>query len=428
MSTQAENSAQKIKETPLSWVVWGLGCLFYFYEFLLQVSPNPMSKQLMEDFHVSAQALGMLSGAYFYSYAGMQIPAGVFLDKFGPHKLLTFATFICALSSIAFGTTHSLLTAEIARFCIGFGSAFAVIGTMKFAANWFPPQRFALLTGLMVAIGMSGAIGGEAPLARFINAFGWRESMIYLGIAGLVLTGLIYFIAQDQPKGGKTNQKDRSQLPLLQGLKQVIRIPQIWLVAIYGGLMYAPTPVLCGLWGGPFLEQRFHLNNVDSSSMISYIFFGWIVGSPTWGYISDKIQRRKLPMWIGTIGALLTLYVIIYSSINDLTTIKALLFFFGLFSCGFLTAFSVAKEISCNNYTATAMSFMQTMNMVGVALAQPLIGYILDKLWLGKVDANGVHLYTTAHYQTAISLLPIGVLIALIILPFIKETHCQEKE
>ncbi len=81
----------------LPWVVWGLGCLFYFYECLLQVSPSVMSNELMRDFAVTSQTLGILSGIYFYSYAVMQLPGGVLMDYFGPHRLVTLATLFVQL-------------------------------------------------------------------------------------------------------------------------------------------------------------------------------------------------------------------------------------------------------------------------------------------------------------------------------------------
>lgn len=95
--------------TAKAWIVWGLGCVFYFYECLLQVSPSVMSNELMRDFAVTSQTLGILSGIYFYSYAAMQLPGGVMMDYFGPQKLLTLATTICAVSTIAFGLTDNFL-------------------------------------------------------------------------------------------------------------------------------------------------------------------------------------------------------------------------------------------------------------------------------------------------------------------------------
>ena len=124
------------------WLIWGLGCVFYFYECLLQVSPSVMSTELMRDFAVTSHTLGILSGIYFYSYAGMQLPCGMMTDYFGPRRLLTIATSVCAISTIAFGLTENFFMACVARLMIGFGSAFAVVGTLKLASNWFPANSF----------------------------------------------------------------------------------------------------------------------------------------------------------------------------------------------------------------------------------------------------------------------------------------------
>lgn len=428
-----------IKETPMSWLVWSLGCLFYFYEFLLQVSPGVMKPELSQAFGISAQGFGILGGVYFYSYAGMQVPAGVLLDRFGPHKLLTFATLICAIATLAFAHTDNFNMALIARFCIGFGSAFAVVGTMKFAANWFPTQRFALLTGIMVAIGMSGAIGGEKPLAQFIHTFGWRSSFNVLGIVGIILAVLIFIIGKDSPNAKKDAKQSSHSLAgsfgeVVSSLARVITNPQIWLVAFYGGLVFMATPVFCGLWGVPFLESKYGFESELAATLTSMVFVGWIIGSPSWGLISDRLGLRKLPMTIGAIVALIFLSIVLYLPLHSAYAVGTCLFFFGLFSAGFLPAFSIIKEISCQKNCATALSFMNMMNMIGVALAQPLIGYLLDKFWLRSNPSVDItadvakRTYESVHYVQSISILPLGILIAIMLLPFIKETYCKTIE
>src|SRR6185437_3917953 len=112
---QSDSTIKNDTNPFLPWLVWGLACMFYFYECLLQVSPSVMSNELMRDFDVTSQTLGILSGVYFYSYAFMQMPGGVLMDFFGPQRLLTLATLICAISTIAFGMTHSFYMACVAR-------------------------------------------------------------------------------------------------------------------------------------------------------------------------------------------------------------------------------------------------------------------------------------------------------------------------
>ncbi|MCX7118987.1 MAG: MFS transporter, partial [Legionellales bacterium] len=85
---------------------------------------------------------------------------------------------------------------------------------------------------------------------------------------------------------------------------------------------------------------------------------------------------------------------------------------------------ALAKELSNQKYVATALSFMNMMNMVGIALVQPAVGFILDGLWSGQMH-DQVRVYTVANYQMALAILPIGMFIALLLLPMIRETYCK---
>lgn len=408
------------------WLIWGLGCLFYFYECLLQVSPSVMSTELMRDFAVTSHTLGILSGIYFYSYAGMQLPCGVMTDYFGPRRLLTIATTVCALSTIAFGMTENFFMACIARLMIGFGSSFAVVGTLKLASNWFPANRFAFLTGMMVTLGMLGAIFGEAPLALLVDHYGWRHSMIIMGSIGIVVAILIFIFTKDHGSHAYQNASEDSKEEgtLGQRLLILLRNKQLWLVALYGGLMYTATPVICGLWGVPFLMLSLHLSKAIAANYISLVLFGWAVGGPLWGIFSNRIGLRKPPLYIGCVGALLCSVLVIFGAVQHKLLVQILLFAFGVFSSGFLPAFALAKELCNQKYVATALSFMNMMNMVGIAIVQPAVGFILDCLWSGEM-AHHVRVYTVANYQVALAVLPIGMLVALLLLPLIRETHCK---
>ena len=424
-SSAAANNAPI--RTIMPWIIWGLSCIFYFYECLLQVSPSVISSELMRDFSVTSQTLGVLSGIYFYSYAAMQLPGGILMDKYGPRLLLSLATAICAISTIAFGLTESYFMACVARLMIGYGSAFAAGGAMKLASSWFPAERFALLTGIMVTIGMLGAIGGEAPLAMLVDTYGWRQSMVIMGSLGIIIAVLILIIVRDLPKDNHSkdhlvNHKDDE--PLSKSLLVIVKNKQLWMISIYGGLMYMSTPIFCGLWGVPFLMFKMHIAKETAANYISFVFIGWAIASPLWGMYSNRIGRRKPPLYIGSIGALICSIIFIYAPIKSGYIMEFFLFAFGIFSAGFLPAFAVAKELCSKRFVATGLSFMNMMNMIGIAAGQPIIGYILDKLWQGEI-IDKVRVYPMEAYLIALSLLPICIFISLIILPKIRETYCK---
>lgn len=410
------------------WIIWGLASFFYLYENCLQVSPGVMVPELMRTFKVDAAALGNLAAFYFYAYAGTQIPVGVLLDRYGPRRLLTMATAVVAIGCLFFGTAHSVPGAEFGRLLIGFGSAFAAVGCMKLAASWFPLERFALLTGLMLTVGLSGSIFGETPLALLVTGIGWRSSMLILAGIGAVLLAAIWNIMRDKPETMSEQATAvataEHQQKLFAGISGVLKRPQSWLVAIYGGLMFAPTSIFGALWGVPFLMQAYSLDRPTAAGIISMLFFGWIVGSPLLGLVSDKLGKRKTTMWWGSIGGLACMLTIIYVPNIPTLVLSALLFAFGFFSSGFLPAFSIMREISPHNSNATALGFMNMLNMVGGAAGQPLVGYLLDANWSGEM-LDGVRVYSVQHYHIALAALPIMMAISLLIIPFIKETFCK---
>ena len=180
---------------------WLAGAVFFFYAWILRVAPSVMVEELMRDFSVGAAVLGHLSAAYFYGYAGMQIPIGILLDRFGPRRLMTVAAFVCAAGCVLFATGETLTAATAGRILIGASAAFSLVGAMAIAGQWFAPARFALLSGLAMAAGMAGGVFGQAPLRLAVEASDWRTTMMILAAAGAALGVFIWATVRDKWRG-----------------------------------------------------------------------------------------------------------------------------------------------------------------------------------------------------------------------------------
>jgi MFS family permease len=408
----------------LPWFMWALGAVFYCYEFFLQVSPNIMVKDLMLAYHLSAAQMGYLSTSYYVAYAAMQLPVGMLLDRFGTRKPLTVAVLLCALGTVIFGTTHLFALAVFGRFLVGAGSAFAAVSCMQIAASWLPLNRFALMTGLLLTIGMIGAWNGQAPLGILINAIGWRETMMLFGVIGCVLAGVILLVIRDKPKSTHTRLLPTTSF--FAGFRYIIRRPQNWIVALYGGLMFLSIPGFAGLWSVSFFSQSNSVDFTTAAFIVSMIFIGFAIGAPLLGWLSDRIERRKPPMYFGTIGSLVTMCVMIYGPALSPLLAGLLFFGFGFFCSGFLPVFSVAREVNPPETSATTLGFINTLNTSGGMIVQPLIGYLLDLNWHGEMQ-GGVRFYDTADYHIALSILPIAIILSLIVLFFVRETHCKDQ-
>ena len=176
------------------WVIWGLGALFFFIGYVPRVITGVITPHLMQDFAVMAGAIGTLTSFYFYPYVFMQIPVGLLVDRFGPRILLTIMIALSALSCLLFSRAVDIHLAQVSRLLLGFSAAFAFVGALKLAAEWFPPARIGLLTGLTQSLGMLGAVIGEHPTAVTVAALGWRGTLMLVSIILFILAGLVFVI------------------------------------------------------------------------------------------------------------------------------------------------------------------------------------------------------------------------------------------
>jgi len=407
----------------MPWLFWGLAASFYCYGFFQRVAPSVMVDRLMADFAVSAAVLGNLSAFYFYSYAAIQLPVGILTDRFGARRVLAVATALCGVGSYMFATADNLTVAYIGRLLIGAGAGFSWVGALKVIGEWFPPHRFALVTGLTMMLGMSGAVGGQAPLAKLIEAFGWRETMSGAAVFGIGLAIAIWLILRDKPITPPTNPTQ--QRSLLSGLLSAIKRPQTWIIGIFGFCMTAPMLAFAGLWGVPYVSLVYDLTRAESGMLVSTLLIGWACGGPTVGWISDHFKRRKLPMLFGGVVTLSSFSALIYVPELPLNGAYALLFINGVSSATMILSFAMARELNRPSASGSVLGMINMMIMISGALFQPLIGWLLDQNWDG-VMANGSPVYTADAYRTAFFVLVLCGVGTIITALLMRETHCKQ--
>ena len=409
------------------WLVFILSSSFLFYKYLLQVSPSIMANELMSTFQLSGESLGNLAAFYFYAYLCMQLPVGLLLDHFSPKRLVATAITVCALGALLFAKANTLGIADLGRLFIGIGGAFSAVGTMKLITLWFPPKRFALVSGLMMTIGMLGAIAGEALLSNRVENIGWQATSFHCAILGFILAICVWLFVFDR-KTADTNEKSKTSVKsFFLDLYTIISNKQSWLVSLYSGLAFAPISAFAGLWGVPYLVETSHLSRTVVAWLISFTFIGFAIGSPFAGWLSDRIQRRKPLMIGGTFLGMFFLSLLIYLPFLSQYIMLILLFLFGFFTSFFFVSFAHMREINDANASGTAIGFINMFNAICGALSEPLIGNLLDIGWGHKMQ-NGARIFSVSDYQHALTALPLSMLIALILQFFIKETFCQSNE
>lgn len=416
---------EKLAYPVRAWMIWLLSSFFMFYKYALEVSPSIMTTTLMRTFNISGAGLGNLAATYFYSYLLLQIPAGLLLDKFGPRKTTTVAIALCATGSLVFAGANSFFVASFGRFLTGAGAAFAAVNCLKLIANWFPFRHFAIMAGLMMSLAMLGAVGGQAPLAVFVDAMEWRQAMQIIGIAGLVLAAAFWCIVRDRSPDHKRERHIVSpKASILSNLKKILTSSQSWWLSIYSGFAFAPVMVFGGLWGVSFIAEAYQLSQNMAAQEVSLIFIGFAVGAPVFGWFSDWLGRRRIVMFWGTLLGLVTICMIVYMPGVSLYSLTFLLFLFGFSISSFLLCFTMIREISLPIVAATAMGFMNAFDALFGAFSDPLTGQFLDLGWEGKV-VDGARIFSVSAYKAAFLTLPAYLIISIFSLFRIKETYCK---
>ncbi len=408
------------KNSPYAWFIWALGTSFFFLEYIVRVSPGVLVQQLIEAFRINAYQLGLLSSAFSLSYISMQIPVGTLVDKYSVRWLIGFMALLCACATFLFASTETFPWAVFARFLIGIAGAFAFVGALKIATLFFSPNHFGFLAGMTQALGMLGASAGVGPLSALVASQGWRHTLIGLAFLIGILSLLIFILVKDKPVHQFSGT--RPYHSVWMGVKTVFNSRDIWINVLIIGLLYAPTMVFGELWGPLYITRVYQISPVEAASVVSVIFIGWAVGSPLFGWISDRIQHRKPIIYASAACSLLFILIILYCPFLSLKSLFVVAFLYGFSNVGVSTCYAVACELVPSQYAGTALGFTNMASILSGALFQPIVGWALDIYWDGTM-MDGMRYYSVADLQKTMIFLPACLIFCLILCFFLKESY-----
>jgi sugar phosphate permease len=423
---------KKIPPIWLSWAVWGLVAILYQMGFFQRMAPAVMAEDLMREFSLGGALLGNLSAMYFYSYAAMQIPCGLLVDRFGARRISTIACFIAAIGILIFAIGSNLWFAYAGRFLIGAAVGVGWVTCMKLAGHWFAPNRFATVTGVGLLLGNLGGVMAGVPLSESVSAYGWRMSMGVSGVLTFFLAIIIWLVVRDDPEdyGYKsyvhTSVKQNGNLGATAALKSVILRKDTWLLFFGGGLSAAPVLTFAGLWGVPYLTQIYGLERTQAATFTSTMLIAWAVGGPVLGAISDRIGRRRMPYLISTIFAASFWGVFLFVPLPH-HLLYPLLALIGFSSAGLIIGFAHAREVN-HPGASGAVGGVVNMSVLGIAsIMQPVLGVVLDSHWDGML-VNGARVYSSGAYFQAFIWLFVSTVLAVVMVFFTKESYCRISE
>ena len=422
------------KQQKAGWIIWLIGALFYCYVIAERMFPNIMMDQLMHRFKADAGQLSFILTAFYMSYATLQIPVGIVVDRFDIRKVLIFACVIGLGGQTLFIVSNHFAGGTIARFIIGIGAAFSYVAALKLASIWLPKNRFGLMTCATDSMGSLSVFFVDLGLTHYMHSYGYINSMWLVLIIGLGFLVLIAIMIRDRRRMIQTyhigfNQGPiKKQRALSETLAMVARNPQAWIIGIIGGLSYLPSALLQDQWGITYFHRVYHLSLTQAGGMMQVNALGWIIAGPFIGIFSDFLRNRKLPLALSFTLCAVLFSLIFYVPLLrphahmpiPMIPLELMLFIIGVCLGTHPLAFVLAKENFSNRVAGTAVGFTNTVIMFISYIGSLFAAFFMDLLHGGTPHSTAA--YTLNQFTAAMSLLPLSFVICLVLLRKIRET------
>ena len=392
-------------------LIWFIVTLFVVYAFFLNTAGAVFADTIKNYMHLSDVEAAFAVGSFILGFAFMQIPAGYLLDRFSIKVVVSSGLFLLALGNLTLSFASSLSLFALSNFVQGLGASFAFIAVGKLIGEWFAPKMFPILFGLTQTISCLLSAIIHYSLVQALQTISWQTIYREFSAFGFILL-IFMIIFVKSPSSSKTKQA----ISFTKSMGIVLKDKQIWLCSIGGATSFGVLAAYASFWYMT-VQKHFTVSSQKSLIISGMIFVGIGVGTPFLGWLSNKLQSRKLVIHtsvvLGAMFLLLGLYLPHFDS-NTYILIEFVSFCIGFFLSGSMLYYTSISEISSNNTRAVALGLINT-----TVFAFNTALLFIPQLFITKQSQN---------YFTYLWILPISVLVSILISYFVKETFSKVKK
>jgi sugar phosphate permease len=408
------------------WLIFWILAFGYVMVYFHRLCPAVVAEDMRKDLAAGGGLLGLLGSAYFYPYALMQLPAGLLSDSWGPRKTITLFFFVAFAGSVILGIAPNVYVAIAGRTLVGLGVAMLFVPTLKVLAEWFRVKEFAMMTGILMAMGGIGSYSAATPLAYISNWIGWRQSFVLVGVFTLLLGTLVWVFVRDRPADMGWPTPSESPGPvgrsvsLSEGVRMVLSLPRFWPLACWFFFTCAIFFSFIGLWGGPFLMQIYALSKAKTGQILSMAAIGMIAGSPILSFLSNNLFKARKPVLVlsSILMLIITSMLYFFTQTMPILLLYLICLGIGIFSGAAVTiGFTTNKELFPLSIAGTATGLVNFFPFLGGAVFQVILGAVLDSH--GFTATGG---FSLLGFQYSLLVLFLCASVALFSSFFLKET------
>jgi MFS family permease len=387
------------------WIVFiFVGTLFILSQFF-RSSVAVIAPILIQDLSLDSWELSTISASFFYCFALMQIPVGLFLDSIGPRITMTLLTLVAVIGALVFSYGESYYSLTLGRALLGIGMACNFMGGLKLITIWFNPKQFATLSALIVSIGTAGNIAAATPLVLMVQVMGWRNSFITMSAATFFIIILFFLLVSDKPVTQKIEKTSKPGIKdTMKSARMLFSQKIFWIISFSTFCRYGIYASVQALWAGPYLTKVAGFSSVTAGNILLLMSIGLIIGCPLSGHLSDNIfNSRKKIIIPGLCGMAGILWLLVFLPTETGPVILSILFFgFGLFSGSGQIMYAHIKEQVPHQNAGMAMTAINFFTMAGVAVFLQGMGALMKILYPGA--SLGVSAFKSAFILCAVCL------------------------
>jgi predicted MFS family arabinose efflux permease len=349
----------------------------YFLSYLFRVVNAVAGPEISADFGIDPAALGFLTSVYFLTFAAIQLPLGVLLDRYGPHRVEAVLLVVAAAGAGLFALGDDLAALTVGRAMIGFGVSACLMAAFKAYAAAVPAERLPLVNGLHMAVGGLGVLAGGLPAEMAVNAFGWRG--LFAALAALALVGslALLVVVPASPRKPATETLGAQ----IRGVGRVLADPAFLRLAPLATAAQTTVFAVQSLWVGPWLRDVAGFSPTAAATTLSVMAAATICGYVASGVAANRLARRGVS--VGTVSVAGTVaFILVQPAIILLPPAATLplwlaFAFFGTVSTLAYPALTAAFPGSLAGRVNTALNFVV---FVAAFLAQWAIGVVVARL------------------------------------------------
>jgi predicted MFS family arabinose efflux permease len=350
----------------------------YMASHFFRASNVTIGLDLMRDLSIGPEALGALTGAFFFGFAAMQIPCGFFFDRFGPRRTVVGMLILATVGGTIFTTAPSWPVLLTGRVLLGAGFGVMLIGSMVVITRWFPPDRFSTLTAIVLSVGLLGNLIATTPLAWASEISGWRAvfgaAVLFTALAAIA----IWIVVRDAPPGHPFHErKQEAPGEMLQGLLEVLRNPRLRPILALNFFNYACTFTVQGLWGGPYLREVHGLSPIAAGNVLLAAVVAYQLGMLAFGPLDRLFDTRKWIAIAGSLAVVCMLAALASPSAPPVWLPVGAIVAMGFFSASATMVMTHGRGFFPDRLIGRGIATMNTSVMLGVACMQTLSGVII---------------------------------------------------